>query len=211
MWHDQMDVSVNVGLGNGRIDEKIAALGSVSQVQMKYVDTLGFQNPISGWNNLRNTYKLLLRLGGLKTVSDFFPPISEDQLAQLDKMRQEAQAQAAQSQQPPVPDVKGAAEIKAKADMQINNAKLHQEYALKSTENAQKGKIEIATLKVKQDGDMTRLSAETRLSMQKALMEDDRLRDEADMKYAVDAKKVMLDDKTKREVATQVNKDRTVN
>jgi hypothetical protein len=209
MWHDQMDVSVNVGLGNGRIDEKIAALGSVSQVQMKYVEMLGFQNPICGWNNLRNTYKLLLRLGGLKTVSDFFPPITEDQLAQLDQQRQQAQAQAAQSQQPPVPDVKGAAEIKAKADMAINNAKLQQEFALKTKENDQKGKIDIATLKVKQDGDMTRLSAETRLEMQKALMEDDRQRDEADMKYAVDAKKVMLDDETKRKVAIETNKTRT--
>jgi hypothetical protein len=208
-WHDQVNVVVNVGLGNGRIDEKMAVLQGIIGPQQAFVDKLGFANPICGWENLRNTYKQLLRLGGIKTITDYFPPVTPDILQKLDQQMQQAQQQAAQSQQPPVPDVKGAAQIKAQADMQINQAKLQQEFALRSKENEQQGQIDVAKLKVQQQGEQQRLTVQARSDMQRALMEDDRLRDKQEQDYAVAAQKVAMDDATKRAVAAEVHKTRT--
>ena len=208
-WHDQIQVNINVGLGNGRIDEKLAALGAVSQVQHAFVDKLGFQNPICGWNELRTTYKQMLRLAGLKQVSDFFPPVTPQVLQQLDQAAAKQAAQAAQAQVPQAPDVKGAAQIKGQVDMQINSSKLAQEFQLKTREKNQEAAIASAQLKQKQEGEITRLTTEQRLQLQLALLEDDRLRDKQQQDYEVEAYKVSMDSETKKEVANAVAETRT--
>lgn len=207
-WHDQINVIVNVGLGNGRIDEKVQVLTATAGAQQVIIDKMGYDNPICSWQNLRTTYKLLLRLGGLKTVSDFFPPVTKEILMDLDKKMGEAAAAA--NQAPPAPDLVGAEKIKGQVAMQINQAKLQQEGSLKTASERQKGLIEVGKLKVKQQGDVQRLTVEARTKMQLALLEDDRLRDAQDQDYAVAAEKVAMDAETKAEVAQITAETRTM-
>lgn len=203
-WHDQVAVSANVGLGNGRIDEKKEVLTGVAGAQQAIIDKMGYDNPICGWMQLRNTYKLLLRLGGLKQVSEFFPPVSKETLMDIDQKMGEAAAAAAKSQQTAAPDVVGAAKIKGQVDMEINKAKLAQEGQLKTAAEDQKGQIEVAQLKVKQQGDLRKLATDNKVKMQIELLKDDRERDAQDQDYAVAAKKVDLEAETKKEVAKTV-------
>src|SRR5262245_62749384 len=62
MWHDQLNVQVNVGLGNGRIEEKIGRLDQLLQFQMQVLQQYGPTSPFMGWENIRNTVKTRLRL-----------------------------------------------------------------------------------------------------------------------------------------------------
>ena len=73
IWHDQVGVSVNVGLGNGRIDSKMMALTQVAAIQQQAIMTLGLANPICGWEQFRNTQKQLLRLGRREEHQPVFP------------------------------------------------------------------------------------------------------------------------------------------
>lgn len=190
IWHDQVGVSVNVGLGNGQIETKVAALAQVAQVQQQAIMMLGLANPICGWEQFRNTQKQLLRLAGEKSVRPYFPPVTPEILAQLDQ--QQAQKAQAQQQQPQAPDVVGAAKVKGEVEMKVQGAKLAQEGQLRAAEIQQKGQLEGQQQQAKLASEML---VET--------MKDDRERDKQAGDYAVKAKQAELDDATKREVAMQ--------
>jgi len=195
VWHDQVNVSLNVGLGNGQIDSKIMALTQVAAVQQQTIMMLGLANPICGWENFRNTQKQLLRLAGEKNIAPYFPPVTPEILAQIDQ--QQAQEAAEAQQGPAAPDLVGAAKVKGEVDMQINQAKLQQEGQIKSAEIAQKGQLESSQLQMKTESEMLR-----------EMMMDDRERDKTAGDYAVNAQKVQLDDATKRQVAMEQARNR---
>jgi len=196
VWHDQVGVSVNVGLGNGRIDSKMMALTQVAAVQQQAVMTLGLANPIAGWQQFRNTQKQLLRLAGEKNILPYFPNVPTEVLQQLDQQQQQA---AAAQQQPQAPDVVGAAKAKGEVDLKIKTAELQQEGQIKTAELQQKGQIEGQQLQTKLESEMI-----------KTVMDDDRARDKQAGDYAVNAQKVQLDDATKRQVAIEQARQRPV-
>ena len=213
-WHDQINVSINVGLGNGRIEEKQATLQSVIMAQQQVMQTLGLTNPLCGWENIRNSFKMVLRLSGIKNVGDFFPFVPPAQVKAFDDQQKAQAAQAARSQQPPVPDLKGAAEVKAQADVMINDKKIQaqsQADIQKIEAEAQKTiaqlqqahTLEIQSLRAEQQNLMAQLSTKANTDLTIAAWKDDQARDEANQKYAVDAYKVQLDDATKRAVAVE--------
>jgi hypothetical protein len=195
VWHDQVSVSVNVGLGNGRIDSKMMALSQVAAIQQQTIMTLGLANPISGWAQFRNTQKQLLRLAGEKNILPYFPNVDPQVLQQIDQAQQ--QAAAAAQQQTQAPDVVGAAKVKGEVDLKVKSAELQQTGQIKSAEIAQKGQQETQQLQMKTESEMLR-----------EMMKDDRERDKQAGDYAVNAQKVSLDDATKRQVAIEQAKAR---
>jgi len=197
VWHDQVGVSVNVGLGNGRIDSKIMALTQVAAVQTQAIMTLGMANPVCGWEQFRNTQKQLLRLAGEKSITPYFPRVDPKVLAQLDQQQAQKQAQAAQGT--PAPDLVGAEKVKGEVKMKVEGAKMQQQGQLKTAELQQKGNIENQQLQMKTESEMLR-----------EMMADDRERDKTAGDYAVAAQKVQLDDATKRQVAIEQAKARPV-
>lgn len=200
-WHDQVNVSVNVGLGNGRMEEKSMVLGMIAQVQQEMVKMLGPANPLSSWTNLRNTYRALLRMSGIKNVQDFFPIVSPEALQQLDQQQKQMAAQAAQG--PPAPDLVGAAKVKAESDIQVNQAKIMaQQQSDMAKMQAEQGKT-IAEMQQKHELDMTSMRAEMQTKLTIAGWSDDQKRDAANQKYAVDAHKANLDAETQRQVAKE--------
>lgn len=213
-WHDQVDISLTVGLGNGKIDEKQLALQTILQVQQAVIGQAGLINPMVGWQNVRNTLKQILRLSGIKNVGDFFPPVTPDELQAFDQQKQQQAAQAAQGQQPPAPDLVGAAKVKAEADVMINDKKIQSQTAADMQKMQAESAKTIATLQqqhalemqkmvTEQQNLMTQLSTKSNTDLTIAKWSDDQKRDAANQQFAVDAYKVQLDDATARAVAKE--------
>lgn len=202
-WHDQVNIDLNVGLGNGRIDEKQAALQNILQVQQAVIAQAGLINPMVGWPNVRNTLKQMLRLSGIRNVGDYFPPVNPEELAAYDQQKQQQAAEAAKGQQPAAPDLVGAAKVKAESDIQVNQAKIMAQQQSDMAKMQQQQQETIATMRQKQELDMANLKAELMSKITIAGMQTDQKRDAANQQYAVDAYKVQLDDATARAVAVE--------
>lgn len=197
LWHAEVTVNVNVGLGNGRISEKAAALQALIPLQVQTIQQLGLANPLAGWENLRQSAVTILRMAGIRNASDYLPIVPEGVLQQLDKAAKDAAAQAAQGQQSGAPDVVGAAKVKAQVDMQTMQAKLQQQGAIEQANLQQKGAIEQAKLQTQLASDMV-----------KARMDDDRARDIAAGQFAVDAQQARLDAQQRAAVAIEQSQPR---
>lgn len=74
-WNADMDVTVNVGLGYGMTEDRIAALQMVKQTQETILMQMGPNNPLVDLGQYRNTVSKLLELGGYKDTAQFFKPI----------------------------------------------------------------------------------------------------------------------------------------
>ena len=88
-WDASMDVSVNVGLGTGGIDEKIQFLQAIAGKQEQLLQTLGPNNPLVTMGQYANTLTKLVEMAGYKDSSQFFNQLPMDY---------------APPQQPPQPD-----------------------------------------------------------------------------------------------------------
>lgn len=179
MWHDQVTINVNVGLGNGRVGEKAMALTEIATVQQQIMGILGLDNPLAGWEQLRKTIVDKAKLAGIRNTQDYLPIVPEQMLQQISQQMQQAQAQ--QKAPDPTAGLVQAEQVKGQVAMQI-----------KSAEIQQKGQLEQAKLQTQLATDML-----------KAQMDDDRARDIADADFAVRAQQAQLDAAAKAEVAAQ--------
>lgn len=106
-WDADMDVVVNVALGGGLVETKVATLMAVAEKQELIIETLGPNNPIVTVPMYANTLRRLVELSGFKDSSSFFnaidpnwqPPQQEpapDPATEMVKIEgQKAQIQAA--------------------------------------------------------------------------------------------------------------------
>src|SRR4029077_2928472 len=102
LWDLDLDLTVNVGLGRGTLDEKAMALGQIAQKQEQILLQLGPGNPLCSMSNYRYTLGKMVELAGFKEVDSFFAPVAavqagEEQMKQQpdkpDPEQQKAQAQ----------------------------------------------------------------------------------------------------------------------
>lgn len=208
MWHDQVAVNVTVGMGNGKIEEKMQALSQLFQFQVDQFGKLGPGNPFITWDNIRNTQKAMLRLAGIKTIQDYMPQVDQ-QAAQDFANQQQEKAQAAQNQQNqqqqqgPGPDVVGAAKVKADADIQVSQAKIQQQQQSDMAKLQAEQQNLMAQLQERHQLEMTDLQAKLQAQLQIAAMDADQRRDAANQKFAVDAYKANLDMQMQQQVNMQ--------
>jgi hypothetical protein len=206
LWHDQINININVGLGNGRIDEKQQSLQLVMGVQQQLMTQYGLTNPLCGWENVRNSLKTTLRLSGLKNVNDFFPFVSPENIAAFDaQIKQQAAAAEAAKQPPPppVPDVVGAAKVKAETDLQIQTAKLQQQGQMDLQKLQAEQQKAIAEMQQQHELDLAKLQAEMQTKLTIAQWEVDARRDEANQNFAVQSEKIGMDAAAKVKVARE--------
>ena len=78
VWDSTMDCSVNVGLGVGTTDERIAVLNQVSIRQQEVLEKLGANNPLVGLGQLRNTLSKMLEISGYPDSNQFFKQVPLD-------------------------------------------------------------------------------------------------------------------------------------
>ena len=154
VWHSELDVTTNVGLGNGRHDERQAGLQMMLQIQQTIMQAYGTQNGLISLTNIRHCLADLLDGFGLRNADRYIQPMTpeiETQLAQINMQKQQ-QAQMMQAQNDPSQvllkaeglkaqtkaqtDLMKAQLMKAKQEAQddLDRDKLDQDLLLKSAE-----------------------------------------------------------------------------
>jgi len=122
-WNAGMDVSINVGLGTGREDQKIAVLNQALQTQIQIFQTYGPGNGMVSLTNIRNTLSDILAINGVRNSDRYFAPM--DPMIEQQMMMQQQQAQGQQAD--PNAAYLQAEQIKAQAKMQTDQLKLQLE------------------------------------------------------------------------------------
>lgn len=118
-WHAEVNVSVNVGLGNGQPAEKLGALQMVAAKQEEILRTYGASNPFNiTYENWRNSMRSMLKLVGIHNLSDFFPPADQQQIVQYEQ-------QAAQNAPDPNAAAKEIAGITAQGRVTETQIRAH--------------------------------------------------------------------------------------
>jgi hypothetical protein len=100
VWDQSMDVSINVGLGTGREEEKAMALSQALQMQTMVYQTYGPMNGLVSMTNIRNTLADQLAVAGIRNADRYFAPITPEIEMQMLQMQQQAQAQQGQAADP---------------------------------------------------------------------------------------------------------------
>jgi len=93
-WDSDMRISVNVGLGTGKEEQKAASLMSTLQTQIQIFNQYGAQNGLVGLTNIRNTLADILALGGIRNADRYYAPMNpqiEMQIVQQMMMQQQQQ------------------------------------------------------------------------------------------------------------------------
>ena len=124
VWDVSMDVSVNVGLGTGREDEKIAALQQALTMQTQVYQHYGPMNGLVSLTNIRNTITDMMAAAGVRNSDRYFAPINQEIEQQMLALQQQQQSMMAQQQQDPNAAYLQAEQMKAQAKMQSDMAKL---------------------------------------------------------------------------------------
>ena len=123
VWDQSMDVSINVGLGTGREEEKAMALNQALQMQTMVYQTYGPQNGLVSMTNIRNTLADQLAVAGIRNADRYFSPITPEIEAQMLQMQQQAQAQQGQAPDPNAAFLQ-AEQMKAQVKMQSDQMKM---------------------------------------------------------------------------------------
>jgi hypothetical protein len=82
-WDADMDVSVNVGLGRGTDDQRMAFLQTIGAKQEQVLQMLGPDNALVSIGQLRETYAEMLSIAGFKNPDRFFKVVTPGQEQQL--------------------------------------------------------------------------------------------------------------------------------
>ena len=77
-WDANMDVSINVALGNGDVEQKMAMLQMISNIQKEALMQMGPQNPLVTPGQFSNTLRKMVELAGFKDSSQFFNAVPAD-------------------------------------------------------------------------------------------------------------------------------------
>lgn len=123
VWDSSFDVSINVGLGTGREEEKIMALNQALQMQTMVYQTYGPMNGLVSMTNIRNTLADQLAVSGIRNADRYFAPITPEIEMQMLQMQQQAQAQQGQAPDPNTAFLQ-AEQMKTQTKMQSDMAKL---------------------------------------------------------------------------------------
>ncbi len=123
VWNTSMDVSVNVGLGTGREEEKMVGLNQALQMQTMVYQTYGPMNGLVSMTNIRNTLADLLAASGVRNADRYFAPITPEIEMQMLQMQQSAQAEQGQGTDPNAAFLQSE-QMKAQSKMQTEMAKL---------------------------------------------------------------------------------------
>lgn len=188
-WHDHLDINLGVGTGSGRSQDKKEALSALAALQTQTLQTAGLQNPMVSWNNLRNTYKKMLKMSGIHNVGDYLPAVDEKTIqafaAQQSKSAQEAHQAEIQSKQQ---DTQAYVQVEIqKVQQKAEAAAMHKEAQTQKMEFNYKQHI------MALQAELARAQGRNNTSSQIALMQDDQQRDKNDQNFILGALKIGAD------------------
>ena len=116
-WDAKMDMVVNIALGRGSDEQRMAFLMTILQQQKELIAQYGPNNPIVSVEKFRDTLAEITKLSGFQDPDKFWNQVTPESLAQY-------QQQMAQNQRPDPAQMLAQVEAeKIKADILINAAK----------------------------------------------------------------------------------------
>jgi hypothetical protein len=77
-WDSKMDVVVNVGVGDGTIEDRINVLNQVAMRQEMLLKETGVNNPVVSVQQYTNTLTKMLQLAGIKDSQNYFNQLPAD-------------------------------------------------------------------------------------------------------------------------------------
>ncbi len=152
-WTNQYDVAINVGLGSGDREQKLAMLQMILAKQEQILTQFGPSNPLVSVAQYRDTLARLIESAGFKDANAFLneitpeineklsqpQPPSPDQQAEATKIFAEVEREKTQAK----------SEIEA-AKLQLERQSLEAEYTRKGLEMAMKTRQQEADMKIKE-------------------------------------------------------------
>ena len=134
-WTNDLDIVVNVGLGNNAREERIMMLQSTLQTQMQIWQGYGPANGLVSMTQIRNTLADLLGMAGLHNADRYYNPMNPQVEQQLMMQAQQA-AQGQQQQSDPNMAFMQAEQMKAQTRAQVDMQKAAMEHQRKLMELA---------------------------------------------------------------------------
>jgi hypothetical protein len=127
-WSADTDLTVNVGIGTNKHEERAMVLRETLQTQMGIWQSYGPQNGVVTMTNIRNTLADILRHGGMHNAERYYQPMNPQMEQQL--MMQAAQAAQGQQQQPSDPNAAflQAEQMKTSARVQADQQKMQMDF-----------------------------------------------------------------------------------
>ena len=154
-WETSMDVSINIGLGNGDTNEKLQALMMIMAKQEQILQTLGPTNPLVTPQQFSNTLRKIVELSGFKDSTSYFQDIPADYVPPPPQQKPSPEEVLAQVQAESIKaDIqKKAAELELKRQQMIMDDdlardKMAQDLYLKKYEIELKYKSQISTAEI---------------------------------------------------------------
>ena len=163
-WNANMDVNINIGLGNGDMNERMQALMMISAKQQEALTQLGPQNPLVTPSQYAYTLRKIVEMSGFADTSQYFnaipadyqPPAPPAPKPTPEEVLAEVQAKSIEA------DIqKKAAELELKRDQMIRDDdfrrdQMAQDGLLKKYELELKYNTQISTAEIKAAQDMDR-------------------------------------------------------
>ena len=156
VWNANMDVSINIGLGNGDTNERIQALTMIAGKQEQIMQQFGLGNPVVTPAMYIRTIQKIIELSGFKDASSYFQALPADyQMPQEDAPKPTPEEVLAQVQAQSIQaDIqKKAAELELKREQMISDDdyrrdQLAQDLMLKKYELELKYQTQIGTAEI---------------------------------------------------------------
>jgi len=152
-WANEYDVSVNVGLGSGDRDQKLAMLQMILAKQEQILQQFGPLNPLVSVGQYRNTLAKFIESAGFKDANQFINEITPEQdaaLAQPQPPAPDAQAEVAKMLAE-VEREKTQAKSQIEAEkLQLKQQELEAQYTQKGIEMQMKNQQAQADIKIKE-------------------------------------------------------------
>ena len=148
-WHNQYNVSINVGLGTGTRQEQLATMQMILQKQEQIIQQYGLSNPLVNLMQYRNTLAKFINMAGFKDAAQFMNEITPEQNEVLSQPQPE-------KLDPNTEAAKVLAEVereKAMIRAQTEAAKLELEREQMQLENARKA-LELQQQELKQNTEL---------------------------------------------------------
>ena len=108
VWEPELDLTINVGLGAGLIEQRLAIIAGNAAKQEAILAQQGLDNPLVSPTELYNSYTRMLRLGGIMDTDSFWkkpdpnwkptpPPPPDDKAGEAALMIAQAELKKAQN------------------------------------------------------------------------------------------------------------------
>ena len=156
VWNSSMDVTVNIGLGNGDTNERIQALTMIAGKQEQIMQQFGLSNPVVTPAMYIRSIQKIIELSGFKDASSYIQTLPADfQMPQSDAPKPTPEEVLAQVQAQSIQaDIqKKAAELELKREQMIRDDdyrrdQLAQDLMLKKYELELKYNTQISTAEI---------------------------------------------------------------